>query len=461
MDQQQSAQQGKISVAEIISLGASFLQLPYEARCNAYRQVGVIFSEPISYWSGWHFPEQIPVELYASKEISADVESVYWFENMFSIYLASEIPDFLHLGTPIMWSSLRNLTIWLTPEYLPYWQEVCNHLGAYSPPSQLTLDFYIDLYGTPTQEHADTVRDALYSILALPVLKKLSFTITPAHFLGVEIDHMATNVVKGHSTKEGRVRQSVKQRSHVFSFRFMDLPVEIQLMILGYTDLVAPGPVTASMLKGYVLNECHKGDCEQGGPPCVGRYKPYGNSCWTLPANLLHVNRYISMMSEEVFFFCNQFIVDVRLASYPAPLINWSPTDERISGVWNPKHSNFLSAIPTRCIPILRSLTWHFPMCDEHVYSCPYLCPAELSERIKHDWICMINFIAENVRPLSRLTLTLDLTLFKSQLPDEIVLPVRKLHDLGGLFVRPPWHPDPQVCAAEALRLERLAMRRD
>jgi hypothetical protein len=100
--QQQSAQQDEISVAEIIALGASFLQLPYEARCNAYKQIGVILSQPISNWSRWIFPEQIPVELYASKEISADVESVYWFENMFSVYLASEIPDFLHLGTPIM-----------------------------------------------------------------------------------------------------------------------------------------------------------------------------------------------------------------------------------------------------------------------------------------------------------------------------------------------------------------------
>jgi hypothetical protein len=87
--QQQSAQQGKISVAEIIALGASFLQLPYEARCNAYKQVGVIFSQPISDWSWENFPVQIPVELYASKELSADVELVYWFENRFSVYLAS------------------------------------------------------------------------------------------------------------------------------------------------------------------------------------------------------------------------------------------------------------------------------------------------------------------------------------------------------------------------------------
>ena len=57
---------------------------------------------------------------------------------------------------------------------------------------------------------------------------------------------------------------------------------------------------------------------------CEGHYNS-SKSYWSLPADLFHVNRHISIMSEEVFFSCNQFIVDVRLGTcYPAdPLLAW------------------------------------------------------------------------------------------------------------------------------------------
>jgi hypothetical protein len=42
------------------------------------------------------------------------------------------------------------------------------------------------------------------------------------------------------------------------------------------------------------------------------------------------------------------------------------------------------------------------------------------------------------------------------QLPDEVMLPVRKLQGLRGLFVRLPGDPS-MVRAAEELRLQRLA----
>jgi hypothetical protein len=165
-------------------------------------------------------------------------------------------------------------------------------------------------------------------------------------------------------------------------------------------------------------------------------------------------------MSEEVFFSCNHFIVDVELPSYPASLTNWRPTgwpDERIPGFWNPKHSNFLHAIPPGCIPILRSLTWRFPMYINNHALTMYNSDAALThDLIKHDWICTIDFIAENVRPISKLTLILDMT--RLQLPDEVMLPVRKLQGLRGLFVRLSGDPRPQMRAAEELRLQRLGI---
>ena len=124
---------------------------------------------------------------------------------------------------------------------------------------------------------------------------------------------------------------------------------------------------------------------------CKGHYSSSQN-CWILPTDMFHVNRHISMMSEEVFFSCNHFIVDVGLPSYPASLTNWRPTgwpDERIPGFWNPKHSNFLHATPPGCIPILRSLTWRFPMYINNHALTMYNSDAALThDLIKHDWIC-------------------------------------------------------------------------
>ena len=67
---------------------------------------------------------------------------------------------------------------------------------------------------------------------------------------------------------------------------------------------------------------------------------------------------------------------------------------------------------------------------------------------VKEDKTCtIIDFIAKNVRPLSRLTLTWDMT--KSQLPDDAMLLVRRFQGLRGLFVR---------SGSQELHLKRLAM---
>jgi hypothetical protein len=66
------------------------------------------------------------------------------------------------------------------------------------------------MIGVPIKNHTDTAREALHPMLALPVLKTLSFDIAPARFLGVEIHHMATYIVKRH------IHQSVERRSPYF-----------------------------------------------------------------------------------------------------------------------------------------------------------------------------------------------------------------------------------------------------
>ena len=430
---------------------ALFLQQPYEVRYNAYRELGIIFSEPVTHLTWWsdnrnnrcyRIPVQLPEDMYyASKELWTDVQLMWWSENSFVLH-HGEIIHLLDVGTPMMWSSLRHLDIHLIQtHHLLSWKEVCNNLKIYMRPNQLTLCFSIWI-----QNVTNTVRDALRSMLELPILNYLSLDIPPAHVLGVEIHHIATSIVKRHSTRH--TRQFFERRSPVLSFPFMDLPGEIQVRILEYTDLVALSPVTASSLKGYILDDCRGGRCARQYICCEGHYNS-SETCWSLPASLFHVNEHINMMSQDVFFSCNEFIVDVRLGtSYPAPrLESWQ--DKIFPGLWSPNNSRFLGTIPQQCIPKLRSLTWRFPMYDNDA----------VLIRIKRDWICTIDYIAKNVQPLSKLSLTLDMT--RSQFPDEVMLSVRELHGLRGLFVRLPERLNSQVRAAEELRLERLAMGRD
>jgi hypothetical protein len=117
---------------------------------------------------------------------------------------------------------------------------------------------------------------------------------------------------------------------------------------------------------------------------------------------------------------------------------------------------------------MLRFLTWHFPMYGSLVI---------LSEELKADWVHAIDFIAQNVKPLSRLTITLDMfsmDMFSmynkiqddddEPMPtvscDEILFPLQKLQATGlrDLFVHLSKDRYLREHAAEELRLERLAM---
>jgi hypothetical protein len=144
------------------------------------------------------------------------------------------------------------------------------------------------------------------------------------------------------------------------------LPVEIQVMILGYTDLIAPGAVTASTLKGYVLDDCCTERCVRGHRCCEGYYDSSSDSCWRLPVDLFHVNRHLSVMSEEIFFSCNEFVVGVCLAAVCEPSRSSHQNYARMLGLCNPEHSKFLLEVPPACISMLRSWIWSFPMGAGH-----------------------------------------------------------------------------------------------
>jgi hypothetical protein len=333
---------------------------------------------------------------------------------------------------------------------------------------QLTLNFHIRQDGVPSQDQGPLAKSALDSMLELPVLKTVGIVINrnpePCKRNEVEFHRMATNVLSRLTSPRTEPRSG--------HFRFMDLPPEIQTIILReHTHLVASGPVIASELKGYALDDCYAGRC---GPCRIYWDKTWCNSskiCWSLPADLFLVNRHVSAISAQIFFSCNEFVVDLRrgkLEPLPQALV-WSPSAHTgrddasspgIPGHWCPERSQFLRAFPPECIPMLRFVIWRFPMHDDRV---------ALSEELEADWVHAVDFIAQNVKPLSRLTITLDMCDrlddiygwrygWRRLARDKVMHPLCKLKDLQYLRVhisqdrRNPRH------AAEELRLERLAM---
>jgi hypothetical protein len=113
---------------------------------------------------------------------------------------------------------------------------------------------------------------------------------------------------------------------------------------------------------------------------------------------------------------------------------------------------------------MLQSITWRFPMLDYQVV---------LSEKLESDWVYAVDFIAQNVEQLSKLTITLDMCNRRDRHDmdyrnrgrrlvacDKVMLPLCKLKDLRDLRVLHSWDRNLRGNAlpAEELRLERLAM---
>jgi hypothetical protein len=462
-----------ISAMAMVISGQPFLQLPYESRCKIYRQIGVISPEPIvrlECENGRRIPQHIPKILFDTSEaVLADALSVFWSENQFEL---RNCEDLLRMGTPQMWSSLRDLTIeldiavpagsWIplaAVKNLRSWRKVCIELGAHLPPSCLALKlyFYVSKYGS---KDTASIKNVFSSMLELPVLKNMSFEIKesyPSFRFGLGIHRIAGHLLK-HLTCPPTERRS--------PLRFMGLPVGIQYMVLEQAGLVAPGPVIVSKLKGYALLRCL---CPRGYPCCdKARYDSSKNCCWSLPTDLFLVNRHISLMCAEIFFSHNKFIMNTgpwfqNSVSAPNGLI-WGPTDTgygpsspRVTGDWYPETSKFLLAFPPSCIRMLRSVTWEFQMVTNLVI---------LDDELEADWSHTIDFIAQNVQPLSRLTITLYMSYTRNDPRLEldpmvsrykVVRKLRKLQGLGGVFIYVSWDRNPNLRALE-LRLQRVAM---
>jgi hypothetical protein len=198
-------------MALIATSDRSFLGLPYKNAFSIYGQgiMMTIFEKPETEYksSGW-----VP----------------QWIPNMFgpesTVRKSCKIRLAFEASTPHMWSSLRYLAVISYPRGLRDWQEVCSKLGAHLPPSQLTLYLTIIQERLLLDWHRDSemvasTKKAFRSMLELPVLKKVLIHIAfPCQSLGLHRKRLSCS--------------PTERRSPSNPFRFMDLPIDIQYMII-------------------------------------------------------------------------------------------------------------------------------------------------------------------------------------------------------------------------------------
>ena len=225
----------------------ALLRLPYEVRCRIYKMAGMIYDDRIPIVGNRCLPIDgvIPNQLfYTSWDVSNDALSMFWAENRFRTSISCYSP-ILQVDSPIMWSSLRNLNVSLglydmgSSPHIEKWRSICNNLRVYLPPSQLSLRLHI----YDAERNLPILKDVFDWMFQLPVLRRAYLIIETPFNQHLPIHQTVCNLVQQLSVPTKKCRP----------FPFTGLPVEIQCQVLEYTDLIAPGAVTFSKLKGFAL----------------------------------------------------------------------------------------------------------------------------------------------------------------------------------------------------------------
>ncbi|KAN0070289.1 hypothetical protein V8E54_011870 [Elaphomyces granulatus] len=391
------------------------------------------------------------------------------------------LSELLQSATPIRWGRLTYLHVeFMIHSFyvtnISQWRHVCTELGNHLPPSQLILivDF---IQNGSNKENLAIIKDMLDPMLGLPLLKRVSLNIDGRAIAGLPLHHKARQVLH-------HLVVPTAPSVGPLSFRFMDLPLELRLMILEYPDfeLVAPSAITHSGLKGFALLECSEDNAcanSNSESECSERTL-YRSSkiCWSLPLDLLLVSKAFSELCCFIFFSRNHLVIPVlddnlmanSIRDRPKQRLNWKQTSIRIPDGWNPRQSRFLSNFPPDCIGDVRSLEFRFPMFGDTV---------KLSPSGEYDWKNTIDFIAQNAR-LSDLSITLDMETtdihprqsgkllrhhrrsimrqVAGKSREDVVAPMTRLRGLRDFFVNTVWSQNTSPRLYEELRLERQAM---
>ncbi|KAH8801066.1 hypothetical protein F5882DRAFT_514378 [Hyaloscypha sp. PMI_1271] len=305
-------------------------------------------------------PSSLPSQLLdVCRTISKEVEHLFYSQNHFSIYSIQPGGLFGLLSfTPRALNSLSSLSINLDichcvvtsttskPSYCPYhyrgcyrlcipgseklcqsaavyhrsqtiaeWEKLCRHLASYITPRQLKLWVFCNVV------NIETAKQIVGSMNHLPVLAAcgISFDLEPC----LKLDDLVRDAVLKLT---GRSSDALDA-----PFRFLDLPREIQLNILKYTDLTTPYDVAwcpdarveartvvhgrsiqwSEGINVYWWKCC--GKCSPFGMRCIclTRFIGYSTTCtcWTMPSSLFWVSRRQREDAIKIFYSQNHFLI--------------------------------------------------------------------------------------------------------------------------------------------------------
>ncbi|CZR60241.1 uncharacterized protein PAC_10137 [Phialocephala subalpina] len=282
-----------------------------------------------------------------------------------------------------------------SPAIISEWQNTARYILARIEPFRLRMYFVCDVDGLETAKYL------VEPFRSTPTLADCSIRLSeqPDPLLQDLAQEVATQAM-GYQH-----RSSLSQTQS--AFRFLDLPRELRLQILEYTDLVTPlcevewNPESNFYLhyyrtgcggsfEGYLdcpvdfHRACQFRNCWQADPWHVGcfcrRYHAAFSSkchCWSPPASLFLICKKLREDAQAVFFARNRFIiVPPRGCTSPA-----ESTPARL-GI-----SIFLTdIIPSQALPLLRSMEIVFPPFYDD-----YLRPHETAYQ---DWLQTIEHVS-------------------------------------------------------------------
>ncbi len=237
---------------------------------------------------------------------------------------------------------------------LSEWQRLWQFLSKEIQPDHLRLTVTCDV------ADLEAARQYVEPLLLLPKLRDCAIRLAenPSTTWCTPIQQVARQTAEklcGQSATHG-------------SFRYMDLPKEIQLQILEYTDLVSPLDLAwlangnkkylRSPFNPFYQNQLWIPDTANPNPPgqlvccgecsvlsgacsCWSRFAAFSTTCrcWRMPRSLFLVCHQITENAEKVFYSKNHFVIDAL-------------SNNRQLSIYN-----FLARIP-RVRQYLRFVTW-------------------------------------------------------------------------------------------------------
>ncbi|KAI9738890.1 MAG: hypothetical protein M1818_005203 [Claussenomyces sp. TS43310] len=276
------------------------------------------------------------------------------------------------------------------------WQSTAYHLLAHIKPSYLCLYFVCDV------NELKTSIQILEPLGNIPALSNRSVPLAqqPDPLLRDMAQEVAIRTM-GYQNYPDHTKSA---------FRFLDLPRELRIQILEYTDLITPlcevewnpesnfylhhsrrrcgGP---RILEDYpecpddFHHACQFRNCWESGSSyiccfCRGYHAAFSAQChsWAPPTSLFLVCKQLREDSQMVFFSTNRFVIVP--SGGPTRLAKNTPAQLEIS--------LFLrDVVPSQALRFLRSLEVVFPP-FQNDYLCPY-------EPAYEDWLQTIEFVRE------------------------------------------------------------------